>query len=156
MELNNIIFSFFLIFFGYFFIKYLLLILQKSKSNFLADNQFNKPQAFHEKTTHRLGGLVIFSLLMLTAFDCIMRLASPLLANTFVFSASTSKIPELKSVLLISNCGTPSNTERKVSSSKDFKSAAVDLLNNMEDAFIAIAKASLLCTLVVTSSAIAF
>ena len=65
MELNNIIFSFFLIFFGYFFIKYLLLILQKSKSNFLADNQFNKPQAFHEKTTYRLGGLVIFSLLVL-------------------------------------------------------------------------------------------
>ena len=65
MELNNIIFSFFLIFFGYFFIKYLLLILQKSKSNFLADDQFNKPQAFHEKTTYRLGGLVIFSLLVL-------------------------------------------------------------------------------------------
>ena len=65
MELNNIIFSFFLIFFGYFFIKYFLLILQKSKSNFLADDQFNKPQAFHKKTTYRLGGLVIFSLLVL-------------------------------------------------------------------------------------------
>ena len=69
MELNNIIFSFFLIFFGYFFSKYLLLILQKSKSIFLADNQFDKPQAFHENSTFRLGGVVIFlSLLNLTSY----------------------------------------------------------------------------------------
>ena len=65
MELNNIIFSLFLIFFGYFFSKYLLTIFKKSKSNLLADNQFQKPQAFHENSTYRLGGIIIFSLLIL-------------------------------------------------------------------------------------------
>ena len=65
MELNNIIFSLFLIFFGYFFSKYLLLIFKKSKSNLLADNQFQKPQAFHENSIYRLGGIIIFSLLVL-------------------------------------------------------------------------------------------
>ena len=65
MELNNIIFSLFLIFFGYFFSKYLLLIFKKSKSNLLVDNQFQKPQAFHDNSTYRLGGIIIFSLLIL-------------------------------------------------------------------------------------------
>ena len=65
MELNNIIFSLFLIFFGYFFSKYLLLIFKKTKSNLLADNQFQKTQAFHENSTYRLGGTMIFSLLVL-------------------------------------------------------------------------------------------
>lgn len=65
MELNNIIFSLFLVFFGYFFSKYLLLIFKKTKSNLLADNQFQKPQAFHENSTYRLGGIIIFSLLVL-------------------------------------------------------------------------------------------
>ena len=65
MELNNIIFSLFLIFFGYFFSKYLLLIIKKSKTNLLADNQFQKPQAFHENSTYRLGGIIIFFLLIL-------------------------------------------------------------------------------------------
>ena len=65
MELNNIIFSLFLIIFGYFFSKYLLLIFKKSKCNLLADNQFQKIQAFHENSTYRLGGSIIFSLLIL-------------------------------------------------------------------------------------------
>ena len=65
MELNNIIFSVFLIFFGYFFGKYLLLTFKKSKTNLLADNQFQKIQAFHENSTYRLGGIIIFSLLVL-------------------------------------------------------------------------------------------
>jgi len=65
MELNNIIFSLFLILFGYFFSKYLLSIFEKSKTNLLADNQFQKPQAFHENSTYRLGGIIIFSLLIL-------------------------------------------------------------------------------------------
>ena len=65
MELNNIIFSFLLLFVGYFLIKYFLLILKKSKSNLLADDQFDKPQAFHENSTYRLGGITIFSLLIL-------------------------------------------------------------------------------------------
>ena len=65
MELNNIIFTLFIIFFGYFFSKYLLLIVKKSKSHLLADNQFQKLQAFHEDSTYRLGGVIIFSLLVL-------------------------------------------------------------------------------------------
>ena len=65
MELNNIIFSLFLIFFSYFFSKYFLLIFKKTKSNLLADNQFQKPQAFHENSIYRLGGIIILSLLVL-------------------------------------------------------------------------------------------
>tara|TARA_Y100000590_G_scaffold377559_1_gene443863 strand:- start:316 stop:1371 length:1056 start_codon:yes stop_codon:yes gene_type:complete len=65
MEINNIIFSLFLIFLGYSFKKYFLLVLKKSKSSLLADNQFEKPQAFHEKPVYRLGGIVFFSLLVL-------------------------------------------------------------------------------------------
>ena len=65
MELNNIIFSSILIFIGYFFNKYILVFLNKSKFNLLTDDQFQKPQAFHEKPTHRLGGVIIFSLLSL-------------------------------------------------------------------------------------------
>ena len=65
MELNNIIFSLFLILFGYFFSKYLLLVFKKSKSNLLADNQFQKIQAFHEDSTYRLGGVIFFALLVL-------------------------------------------------------------------------------------------
>ena len=65
MALNNIIFSLFLIFFGYFFSIYLLLVFKKKKYNLLADNQFRKPQAFHEHPIYRLGGIIIFSLLIL-------------------------------------------------------------------------------------------
>ena len=65
MELNNIIFSFALLFVGYFFKKYSLLILKKNKFKLLSDNQFKKPQAFHETATYRLGGITIFSLLTL-------------------------------------------------------------------------------------------
>jgi len=64
-ELNNIIFSFFLLFFGYFCTKYILLFFQKSKYDFLRDNQFHKPQAFHKESTYRLGGVTIFSFLIL-------------------------------------------------------------------------------------------
>jgi len=65
MELSNIIFSSFLLFFFYFISKYSLFVLNKSKKNLLVDNQFRKPQAFHEKPTYRLGGLIIFLTLIL-------------------------------------------------------------------------------------------
>ena len=65
MELNNIISPFLLLLFGYLFSKYFLLIIKKSKSDLLSDNQFQKPQAFHRNSTYRLGGLIIFSLLIL-------------------------------------------------------------------------------------------
>ena len=63
MGINNIIFSFLLLFFGYFFKKYFLSILEKNKSNLLIDDQFKKPQAFHENSTFRLGGSIFFILL---------------------------------------------------------------------------------------------
>ena len=65
MELNNIIFSFLLLFLGYFLKKYFLVMFQKSKFNLLNDDQFKKPQAFHENSTYRLGGIIIFFLLIL-------------------------------------------------------------------------------------------
>ena len=65
MELNNIIFSFLLLFLGYFLKKYFLVIFQKLKFNLLNDDQFKKPQAFHENSTYRLGGIIIFFLLIL-------------------------------------------------------------------------------------------
>ena len=63
MELNNFIFAIFLLFFGYLLHKYLLIAASKKKFNLLADNQFEKPQAFHESSTLRLGGLIFFILL---------------------------------------------------------------------------------------------
>ena len=65
MELNSIIFSFLLSFFVYFIGKYLLSFFNKSKTNLLIDNKFTKPQAFHEKSTYMLGGIVVFSSLVL-------------------------------------------------------------------------------------------
>ena len=60
MQLNNIIFSFLLLLFVYSIAKYFLHFFNKSKINLLSDNQFNKPQAFHEIPTYRLGGSIIF------------------------------------------------------------------------------------------------
>ena len=40
-------------------------MFQKSKFNLLNDDQFKKPQAFHENSTYRLGGIIIFFLLIL-------------------------------------------------------------------------------------------
>jgi len=60
MELSNIIFSLLLLFFSYFLNKYILLFFYRSKSNLLADNDYQKPQAFHEISTYRLGGVAIF------------------------------------------------------------------------------------------------
>ena len=60
MELNNIAFAVFIIFFSYLLNKYLLSYFYKSKSNYLIDNDYNKPQAFHKNSTYRLGGITIF------------------------------------------------------------------------------------------------
>ena len=65
MELSNIIFTTIVLFFYYFFNKILLSIFIKSENNLLNDNQFKKPQAFHEIPTYRLGGLTIFIFLNL-------------------------------------------------------------------------------------------
>ena len=65
MELNNIIFSILILFIGYFVNKFFLLNIKKNFFNSLVDNQFNKPQAFHEKPTYRIGGITFFLLLIL-------------------------------------------------------------------------------------------
>ena len=64
-ELNNIIFLFFVVFFGYYFSKHILFIFNKSKSKLFIDNQFKKPQAFHNESIYRLGGIIVYSLLIL-------------------------------------------------------------------------------------------
>ena len=64
VELNNIIFAFLLIIFGFFFNRYILSIFKKFNFNLLLDNQFNKPQAFHEDSIPRLGGSTFFFLLI--------------------------------------------------------------------------------------------
>ena len=51
MVLNNLIFFFALAVFCVLFNKYFLTILIKYKLNLLIDNQFKKPQAFHELPT---------------------------------------------------------------------------------------------------------
>ena len=66
MVLNNIIFVFFIIFLGFFFNKYLLFFIKKIKTNLLVDDQFTKPQAFHESSIPRLGGVNLFFLLIIT------------------------------------------------------------------------------------------
>ena len=60
MELNNIIFPFILLCLSYILNKYFLFFLNKNDSKYLIDNQFDKPQAFHQNPTYRLGGLTIF------------------------------------------------------------------------------------------------
>ena len=65
MALSNIISPLVFLVFGFFFSKYSLLIFEKLNLNILADDQFKKPQAFHENLTYRLGGTIYFSLLIL-------------------------------------------------------------------------------------------
>ena len=60
MELNNILFASLLLLFSFFLNKYILSLLSKSKSTLLADNDYKKPQAFHEISTYRLGGITFF------------------------------------------------------------------------------------------------
>ena len=60
MELNNIIFPFILLCLGYILNKYSLFFLNKNNFKYLIDNQFDKPQSFHQSPTYRLGGLTIF------------------------------------------------------------------------------------------------
>ena len=67
MELNNIIFLIFLLFFGYFINKYLLLILNKKRTKLLLDDQFKKVQAFHYQHTYRIGGITFFFLFIIVS-----------------------------------------------------------------------------------------
>ena len=89
MELNSIAFPILFLVFGFFFSKYLLLVVKKSKFNLIADDQFKKPQAFHENSTYRLGGTMIFSLLIFVFFYLYffknLLLVEYILFSTFFF-----------------------------------------------------------------------
>ena len=60
MDLNNLFLFFILVGFGLFFYKFLLSIVLKKRPLFLVDNQFKKPQAFHENPISIAGGTGIF------------------------------------------------------------------------------------------------
>ena len=64
MDLNNLILVFILIGFG--------LIFNNYKSKLLIDDQFNKPQAFHESLISINGGIVIFASLMIVNLHFIL------------------------------------------------------------------------------------
>ena len=69
MDLNNLIIFFFLVIFGLYFYKYFLLFLNKFNSKLFIDNEFKKPQAFHEISVSTYGGIGIFiSLLILCLY----------------------------------------------------------------------------------------
>ena len=67
MDLNNIIFFFVLLFLVYICNKYILIILNKFNPKLLIDDQFQKPQAFHQTPTYISGGLSIFFSLLLAS-----------------------------------------------------------------------------------------
>ena len=60
MELNNYILLFFLFLFTLLFYKYFPSIIYKFNSKILIDNEYKKPQAFHEFPTSIAGGAGIF------------------------------------------------------------------------------------------------
>jgi len=70
MDLNNLILFFVLIGVGLFFYKYFIPIFNKKYIKLLVDDQFDKPQAFHELSVSTAGGLIIFFsfLILLTNF----------------------------------------------------------------------------------------
>ena len=69
MDLNNFILFFFLVVFNIFFYKYFLSILYKYNRQFLIDDQFNKPQAFHDSAISIAGVLGIFFSLLIVILD---------------------------------------------------------------------------------------
>ena len=69
MDLNNLILFFFLVIFFLFFYKYFFLFLNKFNSKLFIDDEFKKPQAFHETSVSTYGGIGIFiSLLILCLY----------------------------------------------------------------------------------------
>ena len=65
MFFNDLIFILILVVYSYFQNRFLINIINKRNITALSDNNFNKPQAFHEKSTSRLGGITFFSSLIL-------------------------------------------------------------------------------------------
>jgi len=61
MDLNNLILFLILVSFSLFFYKYFVLFLNKLNPKLLVDDQFKKPQSFHETPISISGGAGIFS-----------------------------------------------------------------------------------------------
>jgi len=72
MDLNNLILFFALIGFNLFFYKYLSLIINRYKPQLLIDNQFTKPQAFHESPISTVGGVGIFFSMLIVYFNFLL------------------------------------------------------------------------------------
>jgi len=69
MDLNNLIFSFILISFGFLFYKSFLIVSKKYNLKLLIDNELEKPQAFHKFPVPTAGGLgIFFSFLILCLY----------------------------------------------------------------------------------------
>ena len=68
MDLNSLIFFFCLITFALFFYKYFNVFLKKYSSDLLIDNEFKKPQAFHEFPVSISGGIGIFFSFLILCF----------------------------------------------------------------------------------------
>ena len=66
MFFNDLIFIFILIVYSYIQNRFLLYVFNKNKFTFLLDNNFIKPQAFHEHPTYKLGGIAVFFPIFLT------------------------------------------------------------------------------------------
>ena len=86
MDLNNLILFFSLIGLNLFFYKYLLLVLNKYKRQLFIDDQFTKPQAFHESPISTAGGVGIFFSILIVYFNF-------LLFKSIVFSESQVASP---------------------------------------------------------------
>jgi len=69
MDLNNLLLFFTLITFSVVFYSCVLFILKKNNSKLFVDNEFNKPQAFHELPTPLIGGMCIYISLLVVYFN---------------------------------------------------------------------------------------
>jgi len=61
MDLNNFLLLFFLIVFALFFYKYFPILIYKYNSKILLDDEFKKPQAFHDFPVSTSGGIGLFA-----------------------------------------------------------------------------------------------
>ena len=70
MDLNNLFFLLLLVSFSLFFYKYFLLLLKKYNLKLLIDEEFTKPQAFHDLPVSTSGGVgIFFSFLILCLYS---------------------------------------------------------------------------------------
>ena len=69
MDLNSIVLILVIIGFGLYFYKFFIAKIKNYKPELLVDNQFSKPQAFHEYSTSTSGGLCIYISLLIVCID---------------------------------------------------------------------------------------